>query len=41
MVMGRRGPNEDPQKRKGLGLISLLGLWTWGIYLVRHREQII
>ena len=31
---------EDPQKRKGLGLISLLGLWTWGIYLVPHREQI-
>lgn len=40
-VMGRRDLYDDLSKRKGLGLISLLGLSTWGIYLIRRREKII
>jgi len=41
MVMGYIDELEDIKKRKALGLIALLFLWSWGIYLVRHREQII
>jgi hypothetical protein len=40
-VMGRRDLINDLVNRKGLGLASLLGLWIWGIYLVRHREEIV
>jgi hypothetical protein len=39
--MGRRDLIDDLVNRRGLGLASLLGLWIWGIYLVRHREEII
>jgi hypothetical protein len=37
----KRDAIDDIRKRKGLGLVCLLGFWTWGMYLVRHREQII
>jgi hypothetical protein len=40
-VMGRRDLIDDLVNRRGLGLASLLGLWIWGIYLVRHREEIV
>jgi hypothetical protein len=39
-VLGRRDPWDDLSKRWGLGLISLLGMWVWAVYLVRHRGKI-
>ena len=30
----------DIEERGGLGMVSLLGLWIYGIYLVRHRSHI-
>ena len=30
----------DIEERGGLGMVSLLGLWIYGIYLVRHRFDI-
>ena len=37
---GRRDLINDIEERGGLGLVSLLGLWIYGIYLVRHRSHI-
>ena len=39
-VMGRRDLINDIQERGGLGLVSLLGLWIYGVYVVRHRYDI-
>lgn len=39
-VLGRRDIWDDLSKRWGLGLISLVGMWIWAVYLVRHREEI-
>jgi len=39
-VMGRRDLIDDIEKRGGLGMVSLLGIWIFGIYLVRHRHDI-
>jgi hypothetical protein len=40
-VLGRRDVWDDLSKRWGLGLISLVGMWIWAVYLVRHREEIV
>jgi hypothetical protein len=40
-VMGRRDLYDDVQKRGCLGILSLGGLFLWGILLVRHQEEII
>ncbi|EDR03024.1 uncharacterized protein LACBIDRAFT_307555 [Laccaria bicolor S238N-H82] len=39
-VMGKRDLIDDIVQRGGLGTVSLLGLWIYGIYLVRHRRDI-
>lgn len=39
-VMGRRDLIDDIEERGGLGMVSLLGIWIYGIYLVRHRYDI-
>ena len=39
-VMGRRDLINDIEERGGLGMVSLLGLWIYGVYLVRHRYDI-
>ena len=39
-VLGRRDLINDIKERGGLGMVSLLGLWIYGIYLVRHRPHI-
>jgi len=40
-VMGRRDLWNDFEHRGGLGLLALLGLWIWGMYLVRHKDDIL
>ena len=40
-VMGRRDLYDDLSKRRGLGLVCLLGMSTWSVYLVRRREKIV
>ncbi|TFK32695.1 hypothetical protein BDQ12DRAFT_707569 [Crucibulum laeve] len=39
-VMGRRDLWNDLEGRGGLGAVSLLSMWIWALYLVRHREDI-
>ena len=39
-LMGRLDLIKDIEERGGLGTVSLLGLWIYGIYLVRHRYDI-
>jgi hypothetical protein len=39
-VMGRRDLINDIEERGGLGMVSLCGIWIYGIYLVRHRYDI-
>ena len=39
-LMGRLDLIKDIEERGGLGTVSLLGLWIFGIYLVRHRYDI-
>ena len=39
-LMGRLDLIKDIEERGGLGMVSLLGLWIYGIYLVRHRYDI-
>jgi len=40
-VMGRRDLWNDLEGRGGLGAISLALMWIWGVYLVRHRYDIL
>jgi len=40
-VMGRRDLIDDLIHRQGLGLVSLFCLYTWCIFIVRRREEII
>jgi len=40
-VMGRRDLIDDLIYRQGLGLVSLFCLYTWCIFIVRCREEII
>jgi len=40
-VMGRRDLWNDLEGRGGLGAISLTLMWIWGVYLVRHRYDIL
>jgi len=40
-VMGRRDLIDDLINRQGLGLVSLFCLYTWCIFIVRRREEII
>lgn len=39
-VMGRRDLWNDIKARKGLGIVSLIALWIWGILFVHHRHDI-
>jgi len=39
-VLGRRDLITDIKKRGGLGMVSLLGIWIFGIYLVRHKDDV-
>jgi hypothetical protein len=40
-VMGNRDLWNDLLRRGGLGTISLILMWIWAIYLVRHRYDIL
>jgi hypothetical protein len=40
-VMGRRDLWNDLEGRGGLGAISLILMWIWAVYLVRHRYDIL
>ncbi|KAF9058199.1 hypothetical protein BJ165DRAFT_1334626, partial [Panaeolus papilionaceus] len=40
-VMGRRDLWSDIEGRGGLGAVSLISMWIWAIYLVRHRFDIL
>jgi len=40
-IMGRRDLWNDFEQRGGLGLLALLTLWIWGMYLVRHKDDIL
>lgn len=40
-VLGRRDLWDDLSKRCGLGLVSILWMLIWAVYLVRHREDIL
>jgi len=39
-IMGRRDLITDLEKRGGLGMLSLVGILIWAVYLVRHRHDI-
>lgn len=40
-VMGRRDLWSDLHGRGGLGAVSVVALWVWGIYFVHHRDDIV
>ena len=40
-VMGQRDLWNDLESRGGLGAISLILMWIWAVYLVRHRYDIL
>jgi hypothetical protein len=39
-VMGRRDLINDIEERGGLGMVCLIGMFIWAVYLVRHRYDI-
>jgi hypothetical protein len=39
-VMGKRDLWNDIKSRYGLGVISLVALWVWGVYFMHHRSTV-
>jgi hypothetical protein len=39
-IMGQRDLWNDLQGRGGLGVLSLITMWIWGIYMIHHRYDI-
>jgi hypothetical protein len=39
-IMGQRDLWNDLQGRGGLGVLSLVTMWIWGIYMIHHRYDI-